>query len=91
MSISSSRAGVAITPITESRTPAVTASTMFVCIARRTRVLSPLPKYLAMTTPAPVDIPIKKLTSRKMRLPDELTASASIPSVLPTIRLSAVL
>ena len=65
---------------------------MFVCIARRTRVLSPLPKYLAMTTPAPVDIPIKKLTSRKMRLPDELTAaSASIPSVLPTIRLSAVL
>ncbi|BFK07528.1 hypothetical protein F120042H4_04580 [Faecalimonas umbilicata] len=50
------------------------------------------PKYLAMTTPAPSEIPLKKPTIRKMRLPEELTAArASLPRKFPTIRESAVL
>ena len=44
------------------------------------------------TTPAPIDAPTKKLMSKKIRLPDELTAAnASLPRKLPTIHESAVL
>ena len=50
------------------------------------------PKYLAIITPAPIAIPWKNPTSKKVRLPDELTAaSASLPRKFPTIKESAVL
>ena len=43
-------------------------------------------------TPAPMASPWKNPTSRKVRLPDELTAArASLPRKFPTIRESAVL
>ena len=43
-------------------------------------------------SPAPMDIPLRKPMSMKMRLPEELTAArALLPRKLPTMRESAVL
>ena len=45
-----------------------------------------------MVTLAPIAVPMKKLMSRKISVPDELTAAkASSPKNLPTISESAVL
>jgi len=61
-------------------------------MARETLSLSPAPKYREITTPAPMAPPVKKLTIRKMSVPDELTAAkASVPRCFPTIKASAVL
>ena len=61
-------------------------------IALETRSRSPAPKYLEMTTPAPREVPEKKLIIRKISVPEELTAArASVPRNRPTIRESAVL
>ena len=63
-----------------------------VWMARPMSSWSPAPKYRAMTTPAPMDTPLRKPISMKMRLPEELTAArALLPRKLPTMRESAVL
>ena len=53
---------------------------------------SPAPKYREMTTPAPVAIPIKKLTSRLMMgLLAPTAANAPPPTKFPTTIESTVL
>ena len=45
-----------------------------------------------MTTPAPTESPLKKPTSKKIKLPEEATAAKALdPKKFPTIKESAVL
>ena len=84
--------GVKATPSTVRTTPATRPKATSVCTARDTPRSSLAPKYLAMTTPAPMAMPLKKPTIMKIRLPDEVTAARAASSRnLPTIRASAVL
>ena len=84
--------GAAKTPTNVSSVPQIKPKATVVCMDNRSFLNSLAPKYLAMTTPAPIPIPLKKPTIRKIRLLDELTAArAAFPIKLPTISESAVL
>ena len=84
--------GVSQIPTTVSTRPPRKLTRIFVWMARSTRAVSFAPKQLEITTPAPSVKPSKKLTSRKISGPDELTAaSASSPKYRPTMSVSAVL
>ena len=79
-------------PTTVSITPAARLNAIFVCIARRSFSCSLAPKYRDISTPAPTAMPSKRLTSRNTSVPVALTAaSATLPSIRPTISASAVL
>ena len=73
---------------TENTSPSATV----VCTAVSVLVESFAPRYRAMTTPAPMAIPLKNPTIMKIRFPDELTAaSALLPTKFPTIMESTAL
>ena len=74
------------------RMPLAAPKAIIVCTERDTCFLSFAPKYLEITTPPPIAVPIKKLLSRKIRFPEEVTAArAFVPRYRPTIKASAVL
>ena len=90
--ISTRICGAAKTPTKVSPTPQIRPKATVVWMARLSLPVSLAPKYLAITTPDPIAIPLKKPTIRKIRLLDELTAArAAFPMKLPTIRESAAL
>ena len=65
---------------------------MAVWTARLRFSLSWAPKYRAMSTPAPMEMPMKKLTSRLiMGLLAPTAARAVLPTKLPTTTESTVL
>lgn len=84
--------GAAKTPTMVKNRPQAIPKAAVVWIDSLSRSISLAPKCLAMTTPAPTAIPLKKPTIRKIRLLEELTAArAAFPIKLPTIRESTVL
>ena len=84
--------GVSSTPTTVISSPAARPKARAVWTAVVSRWWSLAPKYLEISTPAPMAMPLRKPTSMKIRFPEELTAArASLPIKLPTIRVSAVL
>ena len=86
------KVGVKSTPMTVSSAPETMPKARFVWMARETFSKSPAPKYLEMATPAPIDVPMKRLVSSMMSVPDELTAAkAFVPRYFPTMKASAVL
>ena len=84
--------GVNSIPTTVRNTPAAMPKAILVWMAARIFSTSREPKNRETTTPAPIEIPPKNPTSKKMSVPVPVTAaSALLPSRLPTMRASAVL
>lgn len=84
--------GVSSTPKMVRNSPATSPKARSVWMALRSLSWFLAPKYLEMTTPAPIARPLKNPTIMKMRLPEDATlASALDPRVLPTMSESAAL
>ena len=84
--------GVKQTPKIEIRAPAIKPKAKSVCIAFLIPSMFFIPKFLEIITPAPIATPLMKLTSIKIRGPEEETEAKALgPKVLPTIRESTVL
>ena len=84
--------GAAIRPTAVSTAAHKRPKLIVVCIALRKVLRLRAPKYLAITTPAPIEMPWNSPTIKKIRLPEELTEErAMFHKKLPTINESAVL
>ena len=67
--------GVRVTPAMVSTVPVQRPKAMAVWMEWLTWSNFFAPKYRAITTPAPMLMPLKKLTNKKIKLPEELTAA----------------